>query len=87
MHALSVKVCSAHSTGQCTVPGMLVPHMYTAWFLLGATCVCVHVPVCVVGSVPGPLQGVCTATRRAAACSSLAGEGACETRPWLLAMH
>lgn len=50
-------------------------------------CVCVHVPVCVVGRVPGPLQGVCTATRRAAACSSLAGEGACETRPWLLAMH
>lgn len=40
-------------------------------------CVCVPVCVCacVVGSVPGPLQGVCATTRRAAACSSLAGEG------------
>lgn len=38
-------------------------------------CACMFPCVCVVGSVPGPLQGVCAATRRAAACSSLAGEG------------
>lgn len=46
------------------------------WHMIPAgSCACVHVPVCVVGSVPGPLQGVCAATRGAAACSSLAGEG------------